>query len=471
MGLITTSPLEREKRVLAPIPHRYDLIITDYALLNCAFFLAALVTYGFQDFDLGSSHNLVLLLVVNLTWTGMAIVNEIYRWYERIRIEDQLVKVFKTLIGLMAIVILVHYTFFSEPLDTRFFFTTFGLAFSLISVGRVANRLREGSDYKSFNYAVVGGAQENVDQLFQAFDYCFPGSAKAMGRFGIDPVEGLSDLGDFSDLKSYLKSDPDISKLIYFYSNLTVEQEREIFDLCTAQFIEVEVAPRVTTIFPRSHKGHRLGDMTMLTLKEEPLHRLRNKTVKRAFDIVFSLAVVLFIFPIMMPIVAILIYLEDPGPIFFRQERSGYRNEIFKMWKFRSMRVNDNADTKQATKGDNRITRIGAFLRKTSLDEFPQFINVLFGQMSVVGPRPHMVSHTEQYARIIQPYMIRHKVKPGVTGLAQIKGYRGPTEEVEKMEKRVKYDVWYLENWTILMDVRCIFMTVVNAIRGEENAH
>ena len=171
-----------------------------------------------------------------------------------------------------------------------------------------------------------------------------------------------------------------------------------------------------------------------------------------------------------MPIVALAIYREDPGPIFFRQERTGYRNNVFKMWKFRSMRINERSDSKQATRGDDRITRVGAFLRKTSLDEFPQFINVFLGDMSVVGPRPHMIKHTEEYARIIDTFMIRHKVKPGVTGLAQINGYRGPTDEVWKMEKRVEYDVWYLENWSLLMDLRCIIMTVYNAVRGEENA-
>jgi exopolysaccharide biosynthesis polyprenyl glycosylphosphotransferase len=291
-----------------------------------------------------------------------------------------------------------------------------------------------------------------------------------VGRFGDDRHDGVRDLGDFGDIKGFLESGPDIDKLIFFNSTLSLEEEQEIMRLCQNQFIDVEIAPRETTLFPRAYRTQQLGDLSILTLKEVPLMSLRNKVVKRAFDIVVSSFVILFIYPILLPIVACMIYREDPGPIFFRQERTGYRSASFKMWKFRSMRINRDADARQAIRGDDRITRVGAFLRRTSLDEFPQFINVFLGQMSVVGPRPHMLSHTEEYSRIIDTYMIRHQAKPGVTGLAQINGYRGPTDELWKMEKRVEYDVWYLENWSFLMDIRCIFMTVYNAIRGEENA-
>lgn len=202
----------------------------------------------------------------------------------------------------------------------------------------------------------------------------------------------------------------------------------------------------------------------------EPLERKRNKHLKRTFDVVFSAMVLLTIFPLMYLIVGILIKLDSRGPVFFRQERSGLRNKTFGMFKFRTMTVNERSDLDQAMPGDTRVTRIGNFLRKNSLDEFPQFINVLMGDMSVVGPRPHMVAHTEYYSELIDDYMVRHEAKPGVTGWAQIKGFRGPTDELWKMEKRVEHDIWYLRNWNFVLDCKCVLRTVVNVAEGEENA-
>ena len=156
--------------------------------------------------------------------------------------------------------------------------------------------------------------------------------------------------------------------------------------------------------------------------------------------------------------------------MFFKQLRSGRDNKPFWCYKFRSMKVNSNSDTIQATKLDARITKIGAFLRKTSLDEFPQFFNVLKGDMSIVGPRPHMLKHTEKYSAIINQFMVRQFLKPGVTGWAQVNGYRGETKNIEQMEKRVEYDIWYMERWSSMLDIRIIFMTIINIFRGEEQA-
>jgi putative colanic acid biosynthesis UDP-glucose lipid carrier transferase len=188
------------------------------------------------------------------------------------------------------------------------------------------------------------------------------------------------------------------------------------------------------------------------------------------FDCVFSLFVILFIFSWLFPILAVIIKLESRGPVFFTQIRSGRDNNPFKCYKFRSMRVNKDADHMQATRGDNRITPIGAFLRRTSLDELPQFFNVLIGNMSVVGPRPHMIKHTDQYSQLIDRFMVRHFLKPGITGWAQVKGLRGETKTVDAMLKRVEADVWYLENWSFLLDLKIIFLTMRNSFTGDENA-
>ena len=199
----------------------------------------------------------------------------------------------------------------------------------------------------------------------------------------------------------------------------------------------------------------------MFNPQEIPLDSLTMRTEKRLFDIIFSFAVILFIFSWLFPILSVIIKLNSKGPVFFLQQRTGINNKTFKCMKFRTMKVNNEADTKQAQKNDDRITSIGNFLRKYNVDELPQFINVFLGNMSVVGPRPHMLKHTEQYSALIEYYKVRHFVKPGVTGWAQVNGYRGLTDELWKMQKRVEYDMEYLEKWNFFWDIKIIFMTIL----------
>jgi exopolysaccharide biosynthesis polyprenyl glycosylphosphotransferase len=196
----------------------------------------------------------------------------------------------------------------------------------------------------------------------------------------------------------------------------------------------------------------------------------RKALLKRAFDLVFSFLVVVLLLSWLVPVLGLLLKLESRGPVFFKQLRTGKNGKPFYCLKFRSMRLNSDADARQASRGDSRITRIGAFIRKTSIDELPQFINVLRGDMSVVGPRPHMLQHTQDYAQRIANFMDRHAVTPGITGWAQIKGYRGETRELQAMEQRVQADIWYLRNSSFRLDVRIVGLTILQAIRGDENA-
>ncbi|WP_306567211.1 exopolysaccharide biosynthesis polyprenyl glycosylphosphotransferase [Flavobacterium lindanitolerans] len=209
----------------------------------------------------------------------------------------------------------------------------------------------------------------------------------------------------------------------------------------------------------------------IISLRNIPLDEIANKIIKRAFDILFSLVIIVGILSWLIPILAIFIRLESKGSVFFKQKRNGLNYKEFYCYKFRSMRLNEIADLYQVSKNDPRITRVGKFIRKTSIDELPQFFNVLLGDMSVVGPRPHMVSHTEMYARRIDKFMVRHFIKPGITGLAQTKGFRGEVENDKDIIYRVKFDIFYLENWSLLLDIKIIFLTVINAIKGEEKAY
>ncbi|HDY9139587.1 TPA: exopolysaccharide biosynthesis polyprenyl glycosylphosphotransferase [Klebsiella pneumoniae] len=188
---------------------------------------------------------------------------------------------------------------------------------------------------------------------------------------------------------------------------------------------------------------------------------------KRVEDVFFSIIILFLISPV-LAVIALLIKLTSPGPILFKQIRYGMDGKAIKVWKFRSMKVMENDDRViQATKNDTRVTKVGGFLRKTSLDELPQFINVLFGSMSIVGPRPHAVAHNEQYRKLIQGYMLRHKVKPGITGLAQVNGWRGETDTLDKMEKRIEYDLEYIRTWNIVLDIKIIFLTVFKGFIGK----
>lgn len=211
--------------------------------------------------------------------------------------------------------------------------------------------------------------------------------------------------------------------------------------------------------------------LPVLKSHEEPMSTMENRIKKRMVDLLISTIVIVFLLSWMVPLIGLLIKIQSPGPIFFKQPRSGRNNKSFGCYKFRSMVVNKESDAQQASKEDKRITSIGKFLRKSNLDEFPQFINVFLGQMSVVGPRPHMLSHTEHYSQLIQHYMVRHFVKPGITGWAQVNGYRGETKDPELMAKRVEYDLDYLGNWSAMLDFKIVCITAINMIKGEKNAY
>jgi putative colanic acid biosynthesis UDP-glucose lipid carrier transferase len=235
--------------------------------------------------------------------------------------------------------------------------------------------------------------------------------------------------------------------------------------------IRVRIIPDFFNFYTKPQNLSFIGNIPLLSLRREPLESLFNRMLKRGFDIIFSIFIIIGFISWIFPILAILIKLESKGPVFFRQKRSGRDSKPFWCYKFRSMYTNMDSDILKATKSDIRITRIGSFIRKTSIDELPQFFNVLFGNMSIVGPRPHMLSQTMSYSTLVDKYMIRHFVKPGITGWAQVNGYRGEIAKFEDLEKRVEHDIWYLENWAFLLDVQVILLTIYYVIVGQKNAY
>jgi len=248
-----------------------------------------------------------------------------------------------------------------------------------------------------------------------------------------------------------------------------IKKIKELLAVCNKIGVRLRFVPDNQFWFKPRMNLEAVGSLVVFNPQEIPLDGVKARFAKRTFDITFSSLVIVFVISWLFPILFLLIKLSSKGPIFFLQKRTGINNRTFKCMKFRSMCISANADEKQATKGDCRVTALGRFLRKSNLDEFPQFFNVLLGQMSVVGPRPHMLKHTDQYSELIDYYRVRHYVKPGITGWAQVNGYRGETNELWKMEKRVEYDMYYLDNWTFEWDLKIILLTVFGK-RSHQNA-
>ena len=244
-----------------------------------------------------------------------------------------------------------------------------------------------------------------------------------------------------------------------------------LITFCENNFKILKFISKRGGLLSKKLKTDTYGLSTVQSLREMPLSNDYNTILKRTFDIVFSLVVIIFLLSWITPIIGLIIKIESRGPVFFKQTRNGIKFREFTCYKFRSMIENNDADIQQATKNDKRVTKIGKILRKTSLDELPQFFNVLIGNMSVVGPRPHMIKENERYSKSVDKFMVRHFVKPGITGLAQVKGFRGEIETDEDIINRVKYDIYYLENWSLILDLNIVFLTTINFLTGQKKAY
>jgi len=258
------------------------------------------------------------------------------------------------------------------------------------------------------------------------------------------------------------------------FSTIGPEQNRYIYTMMNEaekKCMRFKVVPDFSIYFRKPVLIDFIRDMPVLSLREDPMEDIGNRVKKRALDLVVSFLVVIFILSWLIPLLALLIKIESRGPVFFVQSRTGRNDKPFSCLKFRSMRMNKDLEAKQATKNDSRVTRLGAFMRKTSLDEFPQFINVLKGDMSLVGPRPHMISHTIDFSKKVNHYMARQFLKPGITGWAQINSFRGEITHPDQLKMRVASDLWYLENWNIWLDLRIIFLTIYQVFIGDKNAY
>ena len=323
---------------------------------------------------------------------------------------------------------------------------------------------------------ILIGSHENMQELYHAMTDDPTSGYRVLGYFEDFPSDRYpSDvlyLGHPQEVNNFLEQN--VGRVDQLYCSLPSARSAEIVPIinyCENHLVRFFSVPNVRNYLKRRMHFEMLGNVPVLSIRREPLELLENRVIKRTFDIVCSTLFLCTVFPFIYIAVGIAIKMSSPGPVFFKQKRSGEDGKEFWCYKFRSMRVNTQCDTLQATEHDPRKTRIGEIIRKTSIDELPQFINVLKGDMSIVGPRPHMLKHTVEYSQLINKFMVRHFVKPGITGWAQVTGYRGETKELWQMEGRVMRDIWYIEHWTFLLDLYIMYKTVYNAIHGEKKAY
>ncbi|MBO4454914.1 MAG: exopolysaccharide biosynthesis polyprenyl glycosylphosphotransferase [Bacteroidales bacterium] len=347
----------------------------------------------------------------------------------------------------------------------HFLFYEGALAFGIISIWHLLFRaavLVARKNGRNKIHAVIVGGNENAERLAEILqkdgefaDY------KVVATFG----------EDLDAIEDYIRNNKVHQLYCSINPALKTEMVNSIIRSCENLFIDFYYVPNMDGYLHRSMTFSELGPMTVIKLREEPLANPLNAAVKRAFDIIVSALFLVTLYPIIWCFVAIGTSISSPGPILFRQKRTGYKGRPFTMLKFRSMKVNADADKLQATADDPRKTKFGDFLRRTSIDELPQMINVFRGDMSLIGPRPHMELHTEIYTKLVDEYLVRHMVKPGLTGWAQVNGCRGETKTTEEMAERVRHDIWYIEHWSLTLDVKIFFMTVAQILGGDKQAY
>lgn len=326
-------------------------------------------------------------------------------------------------------------------------------------------RITTGSNFR--NAVIIGYTPEAI-RLKEVFETRTDYGYRFAGFFS-DKKTNSNIIGRIDALKDYVLN-KNIDEIYCSLNEISNDQVKDLVEFADDHQVTIKFIPDSKEIFSKNLKIDYYELFPVLSLQRTQLHQPIIKVVKRVFDILFSLLVILFVLSWLIPILAILIKIESPGPVFFMQGRPGLDEREFFCYKFRSMKVNKTTE-KEASKNDPRVTKIGRFLRKTSMDELPQFINVLVGEMSVVGPRPHLWSQNKAYGNRIKKYMVRHYVKPGITGLAQVRGFRGEIETDEDMINRIKYDVFYIENWSLILDFKIIVQTVINIFKGEEKAY
>ncbi|HIB36700.1 undecaprenyl-phosphate glucose phosphotransferase [Mesonia sp.] len=428
--------------------------------------LAIILLFALQ-FKFNISNYLTYSIFITLGWLVLSIKSQFYEIYRYTKVL-KIISLSFLQTGLFTLLVFSFFGIFEElsrPALRILFYVFKSLTFILAAKLTIFYLLK---NYRkklggNFRRTVIFGNNNHSKALEKFFE-------KNIG-YGYQCKAIIDPKSDSLEKHFKFIIEENIDEIYCSINSLKSTQINQLIDFADNNLKVLKFLPDNKEIYTRKLKMEYYGYLPILSLRDIPIEDPLNQFIKRSFDIILSLIVLIGVLSWLSPILAILIRLESKGPVFFRQKRNGLDYKEFYCYKYRSMRVNPEAHLHQVRKNDVRITKIGKLLRKTSIDELPQFINVLFGDMSVVGPRPHMVSHTHMYAERIDKFMVRHFVKPGITGLAQTSGFRGEVERDSDIINRVKYDIFYIENWSLLLDIKIIFQTVFNALKGEEKAY
>lgn len=459
------------------VQHRFSkyldfiVFIVDAILLNLSFIIAYQYSFsslqGITEFPYSN-----ILLFTNLTWLVLAFLGKPFRITRISKISEILRTIVRFIVvqlfSISAVLVFINQlTYSREQLITTYIvFPLLILIWRVIFIYSIRMYRKFGYNYRNVVVIGYGDIAEELKKFFRLhpeFGFRF------LGFFDNNRNDAMVQ-GNVDEINHFVRTNR-VDEIYCCLPYVKYSQIQKIISFGEKNFIKVKLIADFRGFQNKGLEIESYDSIPVLNVTSFPLEVQKNRSAKRAFDILFSMVVILGIFSWLFPILALAIAIDSRGPIFFKQVRTGKSNNNFWCWKFRTMHQNNTADLKQASINDERITRVGSFLRKTSLDELPQFFNVLIGNMSVVGPRPHMLHHTKEYSKKVERFMARHFVKPGITGLAQAKGYRGETPDISFMKNRVKFDRFYIENWSLFLDLKIILLTILTLMKGDENAY
>lgn len=455
---MTSTQTGRYSKYIRPISIAFDLFVIS---VLCLFF--------FQELNLNL---LYYVFYQTLAWGFIAFFikfYDIFRFTTPVEIVSKIVK--QSVLFLLVIIAFFPFSkevIFSGKAIAYFMITAFTLIIIfkyLLFYYLKKYRIVTGNNLR--NAVIIGYTPETI-RLKELFETRIDYGYQFLGYFS-DKKSNANIKGKLDDLQPFVIENK-VDEIYCSLNEITNDQLKDLVDFADENNKAIKFIPDTKEIFSKNLKMEYYEFFPVLSLRKTLLHDPITKGFKRTFDIVFSLIVIVGLLSWLVPLLAILIKAESRGPIFFKQGRPGIDEKEFFCYKFRSMQINKTTE-REASKNDPRVTKIGRFMRKTSIDEMPQFLNVLLGDMSVVGPRPHLWSQNKAYGNKIKKYMVRHYVKPGITGLAQVRGFRGEIETDEDMINRIKYDVFYIENWSLLLDIKIIVQTIINIFEGEDKAY
>ena len=452
-------------------------LISDLVLLNLSFLLSAVLAQPFEIL-LTRNYMFILLLLLNIVWFVNTNLSGFYSDFFTRSFSFQFFNILK--IVLFQIGITVLFIFLTkEDLFTRNFIVFYGLILTISISLRTAifkniliSLRRKGKNIRNLLIIGAGDVGKNFKETIihnPDFGYHFTG-------FLDDTIENEEVIGNLNQLDETLKQN-EIDEVVIALSSQPPELLDELIRICNINAVRIHIIPDYFRFLSSRFHISSIGNFPIITARQEPLEEANRRFFKRLFDIVFSFLVLIFLLSWLYPIIALLIKLDSKGKVLFVQKRIGARNQMFECYKFRTLTSESSQETetfKPVLRGDKRVTILGNFLRKSNIDELPQFFNVLKGDMSVVGPRPHAIPYQDLYGKVFEEIKMRHNVRPGLTGWAQVNGLRGDVEDEEENNRRtilrMKYDLWYIENWTMLLDIQIIFMTIWQMIKGDTKA-